>query len=65
MRGNGLLWFLVVLGIFGAWAAFTFLNRESRLERRRRKSHSRIISKAHGPSVKFSVRTPKEQGPKE
>jgi Flp pilus assembly protein TadB len=60
MRGSNLLLLLVVLGVIGVWAAFFYLNRESRMERRRRKSHSRVISKAHGPSVKFSVRLPKK-----
>ena len=59
MRGSGLL-LLILLGVIGIWAAFSFLSRGSRMERRRRKSHSRIISKAHGPSVKFSVRWPKK-----
>ena len=33
---------------------------QSRLRRRRRKNNSRVISKHKGPSVKFSVKTPKE-----
>jgi hypothetical protein len=36
------------------------LSPDARLRRRRRKSHSRIVSKSSRPSVKFSVKTPKE-----
>jgi hypothetical protein len=32
----------------------------ARLRRRLKKTHSRIISKSDRPSVKFSVKTPKE-----
>lgn len=44
---------LVVLG-------FTILSPEARLRRRRRKSHSRLVSKSHRPTVRFSVRPPKK-----
>ena len=60
MRGSSLLLLLIVLAVIGVWAALSYLSRESRMERRRRKSHSRIISKAQEPSVKFSVRWPKK-----
>lgn len=33
------------------------LGKEARMERRRRKSNARIVSKSRQPSVKFSVRT--------
>ena len=33
------------------------LSKEARLERRRRKSNARIISKSQRPTVKFSVQT--------
>ncbi len=61
MSGNSLILIVVLLGVAGLWALPAFFSREARLERRRRKSHSRIISKAHGPSVKFSVRAPKNK----
>jgi len=32
----------------------------ARLRRRLRKTHSRVVSKAKGPSVQLSVRPPKE-----
>jgi hypothetical protein len=34
---------------------------ESRLERRRRRSNTRVTSKRKGPMIKFSVRAPKEK----
>ena len=44
---------------FLAWLLLRF--RASRFERRRRKSHSRIVSTARRPTVKFSVRPPKDR----
>jgi hypothetical protein len=49
---------LVVVAMF--WAVRHFLAPEARLERRRRRSNSRIASNAKHPSVKFSVRTKKD-----
>lgn len=37
------------------------LSSEARLRRRRRKSHSRLVSKARRPIVRFSVRPPEEK----
>ncbi len=54
-----LFWIVGVLAL-GVWAGFTFLSPKARLARRRRKSHSRIVSKANRPMVRFSVRPPKE-----
>jgi hypothetical protein len=57
MRGG---WLLIIAGIVlallagGAW-----LSHDARLRRRRRKSHSRLISKTNRTSVRFSVRPPK------
>ncbi len=55
-----LLFWLVGIAAVGVWAGVSFFSREARLERRRRKSHSRIISKADRPTVRFSVRVPKD-----
>jgi cytochrome c biogenesis protein CcdA len=54
--------------VFGAAgvvvAAFLFWNfalkPEARLRRRLRKTHSRIVSKARRPTVRFSVRLPRK-----
>jgi len=46
----------VAVSAGGAW-----ISREARLRRRRRKSHSRVISKTNRPTVRFSVRPPKEK----
>jgi hypothetical protein len=59
-RGDWLMFWIVGLVAVGMWAAIAFSSREARLERRRKKSHSRIISKANRPSVRFSVRPPKK-----
>jgi hypothetical protein len=40
---------------------FLFHPREGLVERRRRRSHHRVVTKATRPMVKFSVRTPKEK----
>jgi hypothetical protein len=53
-----LLFWLVGLIALGIWGGLSFWSRETRLQRRRRKSHSRIISKADRPTVRFSVRLP-------
>ena len=61
---NGSLVFWCVLGVatLGLALALTFyFSGDSRLRRRRRKSHSKIISKARKPIVRFSVRPPKEK----
>jgi len=47
---------LILLGIIAAWIVPRFSS-EARLERRRRKSNARIVSKSSKPMVKFSVRT--------
>lgn len=58
------LWFwLIGLIAVGVWAAASFLSRDARRERRRRKSHGRIISKANRPTVRFSVQVPKADAP--
>ena len=56
-------WVWIVIGVAALGllvASVMLLSSEARLRRRRRKSHSRIISKTNRPSVKFSVRPPKE-----
>ena len=62
MSHNYLLLFFWVIAVvaIGIWAASGFFSRDARLERRRRKSHSRIASKTNRPSVQFSVKPPKE-----
>jgi hypothetical protein len=56
--GDG--WLLIFVGIaLALLAGGAWLSRDARLRRRRRKSHSRLISKADRPSVRFSVRPPK------
>jgi hypothetical protein len=41
-------------------AALSQLSPAARLRRRLRKTHSRIVSKTKEPTVKFSVKTPKD-----
>lgn len=48
----GLLLFVIVVVIIAPR-----FSTQARLERRRRKSNARIVSKAGKPTVKFSVRT--------
>jgi hypothetical protein len=60
-QSASLVWWVIGLFILGLLVlAASQLSPEARLRRRRRKSNSRIISKAKGPRVRFSVRPPKE-----
>jgi len=56
-------WLFALVGfiVAGCWAGFGYFSRESRLERRRRKSHSRIVAKSARPMVRLSVKPPKEK----
>ena len=56
-----LLFWVVGLLAVGCWAALAFFSRDARLERRRRKSHGRILTKRNGPMVRLSVRAPKDK----
>jgi hypothetical protein len=60
MHGVWLIFWLAALILSGGFAAWSYLSRDARLQRRRRKSHSRIVSKTSRPSVRFSVKPPKE-----
>ena len=55
-----LLWLIIgILALIALGFAISRFSPEAKLERRRRKSNSRIVSKANRPTVKFSVRTKK------
>jgi hypothetical protein len=61
MQNQWVIWLLGGLLCAAAMAALGVRwGPNARLRRRRRKSHSQVISKANRPSVKFSVRPPKE-----
>jgi hypothetical protein len=51
----------VVIIATGVWALRHFLSPEARLDRRRRRSNSRVISNAKRPMIRFSVRARKKQ----
>jgi hypothetical protein len=56
-----LIWGIV--GVVAAVFAITIFFRfypQARLRRRLRKTRNRIVSKSRGPSIKFSVKPPKE-----
>ena len=57
--GNPIIWVVVGLIAVALLAVFVVPRffPKARLERRRRKSNTRIVSKADRPTVKFSVRT--------
>jgi len=62
LRNDSLFWCLVAFIAVGCIIAATFhFTGDARLRRRRRKSHSRLISKARQPTVKFSVKVPEEK----
>jgi hypothetical protein len=61
MRGDLFVWLIV--GLIAVGLVITLasqLSPEAKLRRRRRKSHSRIVSKSTRHSVKFSVKPPKD-----
>jgi hypothetical protein len=60
MRGEILIFWLVGLAAAGIWAGRHWFSPAARVERRRRKSHSRIISKTNRRTVRFSVKPPKK-----
>jgi hypothetical protein len=61
MHGDVSVWWLIGVAAVGAAVALGFqLSTDSRLRRRRRKNHSRVVSKTSRPSIKFSVRPPKD-----
>ncbi len=61
MHDDLLVWGLIGLLALGGLIWFAVVSPEARLRRRRRKSHSRIVSKSRHPTVKFSVRPPKDK----
>jgi hypothetical protein len=61
MHDESLIWPVVaVAAVILLWAAFSRFSPSARLRRRLRRTHSRIISRAQRPSVKLSVKPPKE-----
>lgn len=56
---NPIVWIVAGLVLVAIILLFVVprLSKEARLERRRRKSNARIVSKSQRPAVKFSVRT--------
>ena len=54
----------VVIGVLVlalvVWISVRYFSTDSRMERRRRKSNYRVVTKAKAPSVTLSVRTKKE-----
>jgi|SwirhirootsSR3_FD_contig_31_27135072_length_606_multi_5_in_0_out_0_1 hypothetical protein len=54
-------WIVGILVVLGAVVLPGAFSKEARLERRRRKSHSRLRSKTNRPSVRFSVKVPREK----
>jgi hypothetical protein len=55
-----IVFWLSGLVVGGIWAGASLFSPAARLERRRRKSHSRIKAKTNRPIVRFSVRPPKK-----
>jgi hypothetical protein len=58
-RAELIFWLAGIILVAG-WLATAYLSPNARLRRRRRKSHSRIVSKTNRPSVRFNVRPPKK-----
>jgi hypothetical protein len=61
VRIENWIWYLIAFVAVGGVVAFGLqLSSEARMRRRRRKSHSRIMTKGRRQTVKFSVKPPKE-----
>jgi hypothetical protein len=61
MHDTGFVWWSIAAVALSVLLASVFrLSPEARLRRRLKKTHNRIVSKSERPSVKFSVKLPKE-----
>lgn len=60
MRDNWLLFCILAVSVLGLLAAVALVSRRERLDRRRRRSHGRIVTKVNRPMVRFSVKLPKK-----
>jgi hypothetical protein len=60
MRYNWLPFAILAMSVLGVFLVMGLLARRERVERRRRKSHGRLVSKVNRPMVRFSVRPPKK-----
>jgi hypothetical protein len=54
-------WLLGLIAVAAVGVLLYQFSTDARMRRRRRKSHSRVISKARQPTVRFSVRSPKDE----
>jgi hypothetical protein len=62
MRVDWFAWWVFGLIVISLTCVLLFrLTPNARLRRRRRKSHSRIVSRARRPAVRLSVRPPKDE----
>jgi len=50
---------LIALGLVSWYLLKHYFSPAARIERKRRKSHGRLVAKAKRPMVLFSVKTPK------
>jgi hypothetical protein len=60
MHDNWLLLSILLVSVLGLLAAIALVSRRERVERRRRRSHGRIVTKVNRPMVRFSVKLPKK-----
>ncbi len=60
MRDNWLLLGILAISVLGLLAGMGLVSRRERVQRRRRRSHGRVVSKVNRPMVRFSVRPPKK-----
>jgi hypothetical protein len=61
MIGGSYVFWTVAVVAFAVLAGGAWASREARLRRRRRKSHTRIVSKTNRPMIRLSVRPPKKE----
>jgi hypothetical protein len=61
LKSDALLWCLLGLVVLALGLVVFRYTSDTKLRRRRRKSHSRIVSKSRRPMVRFSVKPPKEK----
>jgi hypothetical protein len=62
MQNNSMIWWLIAMFAFVLLLGIgSKLTRQSRTQRRLRKTHGRIISRSQRPSVQLSVKSPKRK----
>jgi hypothetical protein len=60
MRDNWFPFAILAVSVLGLLVGMGLISRRERLQRRRRRSHGRIVTKVNRPMVRFSVKPPRK-----